>query len=103
MGIKSFFKELKTTVSLSRLFTALITAYMMSCQNSCPIPSRALRRLEEVTVLVLDALRRQISLMNYVCKYTLIHGDVLLDKLEKISHEIKFGASEDGGCAVKLT
>ncbi|KAL0392661.1 UNVERIFIED_CONTAM: Major allergen Pru ar 1 [Sesamum radiatum] len=40
---------------------------------------------------------------NYVCKYTLIKGDVLWDKLEKICYELKFEASEDGGCVVKLT
>ncbi|KAK4388090.1 Major allergen Pru ar 1 [Sesamum angolense] len=43
------------------------------------------------------------TLRTMCCKYTLIKGDVLWDKLEKICYEIKFEASEDGGCVVKLT
>lgn len=33
---------------------------------------------------------------NFVCKYTLIEGDVLGDKLESISSEVKFEASGSG-------
>ncbi|KAI3473513.1 hypothetical protein Pfo_031619, partial [Paulownia fortunei] len=40
---------------------------------------------------------------NYVCKYSLVEGEVLGDKLENICYEIKFEASEDGGCVIKLT
>lgn len=30
--------------------------------------------------------------------YTLIEGDVLMDKIESIAYEIKFEATPDGGC-----
>ncbi|CAA0818674.1 Unknown protein, partial [Striga hermonthica] len=39
---------------------------------------------------------------NCVCKYALIDGDVLGDKLEKICYEIKIEASEDGGSVIKI-
>ncbi|XP_010245452.1 PREDICTED: pathogenesis-related protein STH-2-like [Nelumbo nucifera] len=40
---------------------------------------------------------------NYVCKYTLIEGDVLGDKLQSIAYEVKFEGSADGGCVCKMT
>ncbi|KAL0366846.1 UNVERIFIED_CONTAM: Major allergen Pru ar 1 [Sesamum radiatum] len=40
---------------------------------------------------------------NYACQHTLIERDALEDKLEEICYEIKFEASEDGGCVLKLT
>lgn len=39
------------------------------------------------------------------CKYTLIEGDALGDQLDSIVYEIKFdksGATDDGGCALKM-
>lgn len=39
---------------------------------------------------------------NFSCKYSLIEGDVLGDKLESIDHELKFEAVADGGCVCKL-
>ncbi|EXC39745.1 Major allergen Pru av 1 [Morus notabilis] len=41
---------------------------------------------------------------NFACKYSLIEGDVLGDKLESIDHEVKFEpAAADGGCVCKIT
>lgn len=40
---------------------------------------------------------------NLVCKYTMIEGDPLGDKLESIAHEVKFEAASDGGCICKMT
>ncbi|XP_031250275.1 pathogenesis-related protein STH-2-like [Pistacia vera] len=37
---------------------------------------------------------------NFVCKYTLIEGDSLGDKLESIVYEVKFEASSDNGGSV---
>lgn len=39
---------------------------------------------------------------NFVCKYTMIEGDALADKLESIAYEIKFEPSNDGGCVCKM-
>ena len=40
---------------------------------------------------------------NLVCKYTMIEGDPLGDKLESIAYEVKFEATSDGGCLCKMT
>ena len=40
---------------------------------------------------------------NYLCKYTLIEGDVLSDKIEFIAYEVKFESSSDRGCVCKMT
>ena len=40
---------------------------------------------------------------TYTYNYTLIEGDALIDKLEKISFEVKFEASPDGGTISKMT
>ncbi|KAL6535177.1 hypothetical protein OROMI_026551 [Orobanche minor] len=39
---------------------------------------------------------------KYECEYTLIEGDVLGDKLEKVRHNMKFQTTEDGGCVIKV-
>lgn len=41
--------------------------------------------------------------VNLVCKYTLIEGDVIFDKIESVVYEVKFLASGDGGCVCKMT
>ncbi|XP_073030564.1 major allergen Pru ar 1-like [Primulina eburnea] len=40
---------------------------------------------------------------SLVYKYTLIEGEALTDKLEKITYEIKFEATEDGGSVSNVT
>lgn len=40
---------------------------------------------------------------NLVSKYSLVEGDVLGDKLESITYEVKFEASGNGGCVCKTT
>ncbi|CAN6693686.1 unnamed protein product [Malus baccata var. baccata] len=39
---------------------------------------------------------------NLVCKYTLIEGDVLADKIKSVSYEVSFQASPNGGCTCKM-
>ncbi|KAL3753045.1 hypothetical protein ACJRO7_000441 [Eucalyptus globulus] len=40
---------------------------------------------------------------NFVCRYTMIEGDALGDKLESIDYEVKFDAASDGGSVCKMT
>lgn len=40
---------------------------------------------------------------SLVYKYTLIEGEALIDKLEKITYEVKFEATKDGGSVSKVT
>lgn len=39
---------------------------------------------------------------NYICKYTMIEGDALGDKLESIAYEVKFEGTSAGGCICKM-
>ncbi|KAJ4712911.1 major allergen Pru ar 1-like [Melia azedarach] len=41
--------------------------------------------------------------VNYSYKYTLIEGDELMDKVEKITYEVKFEATPEGGSKNKMT
>ncbi|KAK4345876.1 hypothetical protein RND71_036052 [Anisodus tanguticus] len=45
----------------------------------------------------------EINEEKFVYKYTLIEGDALVDKLEKIIYEVKFEQSPDGGSISKVT
>ena len=40
---------------------------------------------------------------NFLCKYSVIEGDVLGDKLDFIAFEIKFESAANGGCVCKMT
>ncbi|KAL6190864.1 hypothetical protein ACLB2K_037258 [Fragaria x ananassa] len=40
---------------------------------------------------------------NFVYSYSLVEGDALSDKIEKISYETKLVASSDGGSVIKST
>lgn len=54
----------------------------------------------------LKQLKHRIDAMdaeNLVCKYAMIEGDVVFDKIESVAYEVKFEASSDGGCACKVT
>lgn len=51
-------------------------------------------------------LRHQIDDLNeenYVYNYTLIEGEGMMDKIDKISYEVKFEASCAGGTISKMT
>jgi hypothetical protein len=115
MGIKQFFHDLETKVSPSRLFKALST----ESHNVLPKCSQSIKSIEFVegngvnagciikTTLAdgdkyvthsIDAIDHE----NYVCSYTLIKGDVIGDKVEKVCYEMKLEATEDGGCVIKV-
>ncbi|CAK9138935.1 unnamed protein product [Ilex paraguariensis] len=54
----------------------------------------------------LGPLKHRIDEINeetFVYHYTLIEGEDLLGKLEKVSHETKFEPSPDGGSISKIT
>ncbi|KAJ0092031.1 hypothetical protein Patl1_24970 [Pistacia atlantica] len=40
---------------------------------------------------------------NYMCKYTFIDSDILMDRLEYITYEVKFEGHGHGGCVCKIT
>ncbi|KAK2645153.1 hypothetical protein Ddye_020348 [Dipteronia dyeriana] len=40
---------------------------------------------------------------NKMCKLSLIEGDLLFNKIDKVVYTLKFEASSDGGCVVKIS
>ncbi|EYU32596.1 hypothetical protein ABFS82_14G029500 [Erythranthe guttata] len=117
MGVKSFFQEMKAKASPSRMFKALVTeSHDIVPKITTSIESIVTVEGEGVTPGCImqtnfpegahfKYVKHRIDAVdteNYVCKYTLVEGDVLGDKLEKICYEIKFEASEEG-CNIKVT
>ena len=45
----------------------------------------------------------ELDRVNLVCKYTMIEGDPLGEKLESIAYEVRFEVGSDGGCDCKMT
>ncbi|KAL8026479.1 hypothetical protein ABFX02_14G029900 [Erythranthe guttata] len=117
MGVKSFFQEMKAKASPSRMFKALVTeSHDIVPKITTSIESIVTVEGEGVTPGCImqtnfpegahfKYVKHRIDAVdteNYVCKYTLVEGDVLGDKLEKICYEIKFEESEEG-CNIKVT
>ncbi|KAL2463504.1 Major allergen Pru ar 1 [Forsythia ovata] len=116
MGVFSFVHELKTHVSPKRLFKALIT----DPHEVLPKVSPTIKSVETVQGdggvgsikktnfsddSPLKTLKNRVDFIdtvNYVSKFTLIEGDALDDKVEKICYELKFEDSKDGGCVLKI-
>ncbi|KAL6535176.1 hypothetical protein OROMI_026550 [Orobanche minor] len=115
MGIKHIAHEFKANVSRSRLFKALIThphEVLPKCTGSiksieiidgsgvsdgCIIKATLPDGIKYVKHRI-DSIKHD----KYECEYTLIEGDVLGDKLEKVRHNMKFQTTEDGGCVIKV-
>ncbi|CAI9776041.1 unnamed protein product [Fraxinus pennsylvanica] len=117
MGIFKFFHEAKTKVAPHRMFKTLVT----ESHNVLPKVTPSIKSVEIIegdggpgsiykTTFPEGAHFKHVSHkindidpVNYVSKYTLVDGDVLGDKIEKVDYEVKFEHSEDGGCVVKQT
>ncbi|KAL2469595.1 Bet v 1 domain-containing protein [Abeliophyllum distichum] len=117
MGVFKFFHEIKTKVAPQKMFKILVT-------ESSKVLPKATPSIKSVEIIEGDGgvgsiwlttfpegahfkyVKHRINLLdtvNHVCKYTLIEGEVLGDKLESIVYEVKFEHTEDGGCVVKET
>ncbi|GER50184.1 major pollen allergen Aln g 1 [Striga asiatica] len=117
MGTKKISQHLETMVSPSRLFKILIT----ESQEVLPKFKNLIKSVEIVQGHEIAAgcvvkttfpdgapfkfMTHRIDAIdneNYMCNYTLIDGDVLGEKVEKVCYEIKLEASANGGCKIKL-
>ncbi|XP_011073730.1 pathogenesis-related protein STH-2-like [Sesamum indicum] len=116
MGVKTFFHELKSKVSASRFFRALVTD-SHEVVPKCTEHIKSIETVEGHGVTPGCVMQTnfhdashfkyvkhridEVDTENYVCKYTLIEGNVLGEKFEKICYELKFEPTEDGGCVIK--
>ncbi|WP_160216508.1 MULTISPECIES: pathogenesis-related BetVI family protein [Bacteria] len=118
MGVTTFVQELKTKVTSSRLFKALVT----EAGDVIPKASPSIKSMELVhgdTYAPGSIIQTnfpegahfkyvqhridEIDQEKHTIKYTLVEGDVLGEKLEKICYDMKFEDTADGGCVVKVT
>ncbi|XP_060181034.1 pathogenesis-related protein STH-2-like [Lycium barbarum] len=117
MGVKTYTHDVSTTVAPTRLFKALV----VDADNIIP---KLMPHVKNIETLEGDGGAGSIKKMNFVeggpikylkhklhviddknlvTKYSLIEGDVLGDKLESVTYDIKFEASGNGGCVCKST
>ncbi|WJX96215.1 hypothetical protein P8452_77449 [Trifolium repens] len=117
MGVTAFTHEYSSSVAPSRMFTALI----VDSRNL--LPKLLPQFVKDVNIIQGDGgagtieqvnfnegspfkyLKQKVDVLdkeNLVCKYTMIEGDPLGDKLESIAYEVKFEATNDGGCLCKM-
>ncbi|XP_027339330.1 pathogenesis-related protein STH-2-like [Abrus precatorius] len=118
MGVSTYTHDYSSPVAPSRMFKALIT------DSRTLLPKLLPQFIKEVKVIQGDGEAGSIEQVNFaeaspfkylkhridevdndnlVCKYTMIEGDPLGDKLESIAYEVKFEAISDGGCLCKMT
>ncbi|KAG4946285.1 hypothetical protein AAZX31_15G139700 [Glycine max] len=118
MGATTFTHDYSSPVAPSRMFKALIT------DSRTLLPKLLPQIIKEVNLIQGDGEAGSIEQVNFaeafpfkyvkhridevdkdnfVCKYTMIEGDPLEDKLESIAYEVKFEATSDGGCLCKMT
>ncbi|KAF8401405.1 hypothetical protein HHK36_012344 [Tetracentron sinense] len=118
MGVTSYTQEFTSSVAPARLFKALV----IDSHNLIPkLMPQSIKCIEFVHgdggvgsikqttfpegshFKYLKHKLDELDVENLVCKYTLIEGDVLGDKLESVAYEIKLEACGNGGCVCKMT
>ncbi|KDP27857.1 hypothetical protein JCGZ_18937 [Jatropha curcas] len=118
MGVSTFTQEYTSPVAPSRMFKALILDSNILIPKLLPqfIKSvdiiqggQGAGTIELVTFTEASDLKyvknriEELDGDNLWCKYTLIEGDPLGDKLDSIAYEVKFEAASDGGSICKIT
>ncbi|XP_030528174.1 major strawberry allergen Fra a 1.07-like [Rhodamnia argentea] len=117
MGATSITQELTCPIAPARMFKALIV------ESNALIPKLLPQFIKSVELVQGDGgagsieqvnfteashfkyVRHRIDELdkeNFVCRYTMVEGDALGDKLESINYEVKFEAAGDGGSVCKM-
>ncbi|XP_075478675.1 major allergen Pru ar 1-like [Primulina tabacum] len=118
MGVTEINQEFASPIAPGRLFNALIL------NSNTLLPKLLPQSIKSVEILQGDGRAGSIEQVNFTesshfkyvkhrineldkekltCKYSMIEGDVLGEKLERIAYDIKFESSDDGGCICKMT
>ncbi|XP_062108678.1 major allergen Pru ar 1-like [Humulus lupulus] len=118
MGLIKISQKFITQVTPQRMFNALI----LDSHNLCPklmfssIKSieflegegevGSIKQINFTEASPLKYIKHRIDALDkeaLMCKFTLIEGDQLIDKLEYVSYEVQFEGYGRGGCVCKLT
>ncbi|KAK1591164.1 hypothetical protein Q3G72_003241 [Acer saccharum] len=103
MGALTFTEDLIIPVAAGKLFKAV----SFDSDNVFPklIPE-IYRRIEIIKGNQVKCIKNRIEELdaeNFSYKYSLIEGDGVMDKIEKITYEVKFETTPDGGSKNKMT
>ncbi|XP_020238517.1 major allergen Pru ar 1 [Cajanus cajan] len=116
MEALTFTEEFTSTVQAGRLFKALILDAPNLIPKLMPEAIKNVQLIEgnggpgsiqEITIAEGDkikSLKHRIDAIDQeklTYSYAVIEGDAALEKVDAISHEIKFEATEKGGCKTK--
>ncbi|KAI9123253.1 hypothetical protein K1719_006142 [Acacia pycnantha] len=117
MGVTVFTQEYSSPIAASRLFKALII------DANTLLPKLLPQFVKDVCILQGDGGPGTIEQVNFtpegpfkylkhridevdeknlVCKYTMIEGGPLGEKVESIGYEVKFEGTSEGGCVSKM-
>ncbi|KAL9410227.1 hypothetical protein AB3S75_044066 [Citrus x aurantiifolia] len=118
MGVFTVTDEYTSPISPARLFKALIVdshnlipKLMPQAVKSIEIfegdgGAGSIRQINVVEGNQVKCSKNRVDaldLENFSYKYSLVEGDVLMDKLEKISYDVKFEPTADGGSKNTMT
>ncbi|KAL0457454.1 UNVERIFIED_CONTAM: Major allergen Pru av 1 [Sesamum latifolium] len=118
MGVIKVSQSFRTKVTPSRMFKALI----LDSHNLCPqlmfssIKSidflhgkgepGTIKQMNFTDASPFNYVKHRIDEIDeekFMCKYTFIEGDALMDKLDHITYEVKFEPYGFGGCICRIT
>nr|GMD65621.1 pathogenesis-related protein STH-2-like [Ipomoea batatas] len=118
MGVTTFTHEVTSSVAAPRMFKALyvdsdslLPKVMPQVIKSIEIVHgdggagtiKKMNYLEGDTLKYVKHKMEVVDVDNLICKYSLIEGDVMGDKLERVDYEATIEASGNGGCICKNT
>ncbi|XWS14139.1 hypothetical protein CRYUN_Cryun36dG0097800 [Craigia yunnanensis] len=118
MGVTTYSDEYTSPIPPARLFKALIVdshnlipKLMPSAVQSIEITegdggAGSIRQVNFAEGSQVKCIKNRIDELdekNFSYRYSLIEGDGLMDKLDKITYEVKFEVTADGGSKNKMT
>ncbi|GKU85376.1 hypothetical protein SLEP1_g55 [Rubroshorea leprosula] len=103
MGVFTYSNEYTSSIPPARLFKAVI----LDSHNLIPkLVPQLIKNIEFTEGSQIKYVKNRIDELdekNFLYKYSLIEGGELLDKLEKITYEVKFESTPEGGSKNKMT
>ncbi|KAE8700241.1 Major allergen Pru av 1 [Hibiscus syriacus] len=117
MGVTSYSDEYSSTIPPARLFKALIVDSHNLIPKLMPLDIKnikitgdggagSIRQINFAEGSKVKYIKNRVDELdekNFSFKYSLIEGDGLMEKLEKITYEVKFESTADGGSKNKMT
>ncbi|GMI80143.1 MLP-like protein 423 [Hibiscus trionum] len=117
MGVTSYSDEYTSTIPPARLFKALIVDSHNLIPKLMPLAiksieitgdggagsTRQINFAEGNQVKYMKNRVDELDEKNFSFKYSMIEGNGTMDKLEKITYEVKFETTPDGGSKSKMT